>query len=440
MERLHCKPAGVVPFFFFLLAFGYVGLAGSGGVVQGYQDLGHQDHDKDVAKTLLTELWPRSLENREASATLYQEHITAVSESPIVSSAYAWNRMQHSRYREARVVFQSLVDREEPEVGHLIGLSWVQFVLNDTDLGLMTLQKIKAQLTKLPADDPQRNAALLHMGRMVGYAQGPLNTRVNKDILKSTDEVALADLNQHDSAIYTDGLREIIEQFEDMSADQTKAKEEFLVTAKEKAQNEIQLIEAENNNIAQRTAQLVPEAQQLTETFNNEASALRAQAQPLQANQAALQSQITSLSFDLQQVYGEIALQQSFLNDNEESRRNFFVRNRLNQLYFLARDIESQIVSANFQLRNINGQLHGLLQQQNQLANQHDHMLGQLNQERRNLQRQLTKNRSRIVKLSDEPKRLGGEAQKLAQQLDQFSTFYRLPLEQIRQFEIERLK
>ncbi len=263
---------------------------------------------------------------------------------------------------------------------------------------------------------------------------------MNQEILTNTIALLEEKLSPDESKAFTEARQSVLDEFVKLGGKREVAKTDFLADAKAKAEAETKVIEGQNQLIMKRRESIPAQISKLTDDFNAQSSSLRAQAQPLQSQIGVLQAQHNNLQIELQQHYAQVAYYQSLLNQTRNANDRFWIINQMNQFQLFCRNVGSQILGVQGQLRSIDSQLGSLSRQLQQVTAQFNGLVGQLQAEQNELDRQLNRNMSKTQKLAEPPKRITGEALTLSQRLDKLKTYYDLPTEQLRNDLLEKIK
>ncbi|MEZ6094725.1 MAG: hypothetical protein R3C03_10900 [Pirellulaceae bacterium] len=395
-------------------------------------DLARQS-DVEFAHRLLGEWWTRSPENRMAADEEFEKRKSLKSVPGWIQRLYAWHRLEQGVSREAEQEFGNLKSQELAQFEDLLALTWLQFQLKKFDQGLVNLQTMRQEMDKLAAGDVRRTLALSHFGRLIGFAEGPVRDRVQPDVLKLTLEVITKGMTEDELQEFNQSRDALLNDFGVNANNRDSAVANFEMEEQNRRESEAIRVENDNLRMEGRISQIPAEIQQANESFNTQSSALNAQLQPLLATVSTLQSQINGLSIDLQQVFNQIAINQSLLNNRQRNRNDFFIRSEINRLNLVAQDIDFQIGATNSQLRVAQTQVSQLNGQLNQLRNAHASQVSTLEREATSLRNQIGRNLKRLERDMKSPIRVTGAANRMKQEIDALPTYYELPMEQYRQ-------
>jgi uncharacterized phage infection (PIP) family protein YhgE len=390
-----------------------------------------------ISVQLLKDLWSRDGNNLEVAQKSFET--TAVRDGNTLF-AYALNRINHYRYRDGLSVAREASEKSPEDFDVWATLSWLEVLLQNNNEGMLALQKLKASIQVLEADSAKRGFYIRHMGRLIGFLEGPAGGGVNQEILTNTISLIEEKLTPDESKAFIEARQAVVDEFVKLGGKRELAKTDFLADAKAKAEAETKVLEGQNELIMKRRESIPSQISKLTDDFNSQTSSLRAQAQPLQSQIGMLQAQHSNLQIELQQHYAQVAYYQGLLNRTRDPNDRFWIINQMNQFQLFCRNVESQILGVQGQLRSIDSQLGSLNRQAQQVNAQYNSQVGRLQAELNELDRQLGRNMSKTQKLAEPPKRITGEALTLSQRLDKLKTYYDLPSEQLRNDLLEKIK
>ena len=386
---------------------------------------------------LLKELWTRDGNNLEVAQQNFE---SIAARDAITLFAYSLNRINHYRYRDGLTVAREAAEKSPEDFEIWATVSWLEILLQNNNEGMLALQKLKASIQVLDADSAKRGFFIRHMGRLVGFLEGPAGSSVNQEILMNTIALIEEKLTPNETKAFSEARQAVLDEFVKLGGKREMAKTDFLADAKAKADAETKVLEGQNELIMKRRESIPGQISKLTDDFNSQSSSLRAQAQPLQSQIGVLQAQHNNLQIELQQHYAQVAYYQGLLNRTRDPNDRFWIINQMNQFQLFCRNVESQILGVQGQLRSIDSQLGSLNGQLQQVTAQFNGQVGRLQAELNELDRQLGRNMSKTQKLAEPPKRITGEALSLGQRLDKLKTYYDLPSEQFRNDLLEKVK
>ncbi len=397
---------------------GWFEFAGGGGCVSGQSP-------SPAAVAILAEHWDKTRENEAKATEIFQAHGGSASQADRwVQHAFVYHLINRGRNPEALDVW--------------LTLSWLQATVQKTDAALLSLQTLRQNWDRLPAADRSDQWAA-HAGRILGFAEGPLSSKTSPDLWQDTYDQVTAQLPADMLTKLEAARQDVLTRFQTLQNDQQTATTEFLANAKVAAEAKIQVLEQDNQNLQQRRQALAPQLTQLTEQYNIQASGIRSQATGVQSQVAATQNTVLGLQTELQFIYADIVNIQILIDQTPPQERGFLWA-QLNGLNFSARNLEGQLLLAQNQLGTLSQQLAGINQQLNQVTLQYQTQADQLRAEQSQIDRQTKSNTRQMQRLSEPPKSVTGEAAVLANRSDRLSTYYKLPVEQLRGRLLQRLQ
>ncbi len=387
-----------------------------------------EPQDRQLAEQVLSEYWHREGDNNELAAAAYEQ---ATVPSVEMRMAFILQRMNHFRYREALSAAREVAQLAPNSLEALAVLCWLETLLELNNEALVDLQRLRRAMDGLDPADPQRQFYLRHSGRLLGFIEGPGNRQVNRETLLQTEAALQQGLTPEENKLLADARQEIIDQFNQLQANQDQARHDFLAEAQKKAAAEIAAIQANNQNLKQARDQIPARIQASTNAYQQRSAALRDQIQPLESQVRIVQNQIFPLQTQWQSLVIQIDLWDRRFS-NPDRPPTYWDQVFRNQLAMETLQIDTTIAGLQNQMWSLTAQVAQLNRDLFQLNQQHQAELQSLNGESQNLARQMERNSLRIQKLMAAPARVTGEAMAIANRINKLKTYYDFPLELFR--------
>lgn len=387
-----------------------------------------EPQDLQLAEQILSEYWHREGDNNEHAAAAYEQATAPSVESRM---AYTLQRMNHFRYREALSVAREVAQLAPNSPEALAVLCWLETLLELNNEALVDLQRLRRAIDGLDPADPQRQFYLRHLGRLLGFIEGPGNRQVNRETFLQTETALQQGLTPEENKLLADARQEILDQFNQLQANQDQARNDFLAEAQKKAAAEIAAIQANNQNLKQARDQIPARIQASTNAFQQRSTALRNQIQPLESQFRIVQNQILPLQTQWQSLVIQIDLWDRRFS-HPDRPPTYWDQVFRNQLAMEALRIDATIAGLQNQMWSLEAQVAQLNRELFQLNQQHQAELQSLNSESQNLTRQMERNSVRIQKLMAGPARVTGEAMAIGNRINKLKTYYDFPLESFR--------
>jgi hypothetical protein len=390
-----------------------------------------QDSNADdwkVADQILNQFWHREGENAIEARAAYEGLNNPSVETRL---AYVFQRMNHFRYREALPVARELVRSHPDHSEALAALSWLETLLGSNNEALITMRDLRQSLGGQPPADQQRQFYLRHLGRMIGFLEGPGNRQVNRETLDQTVAQILNGLAPDNVQIFEDARQDVTDQFDQLKQDQETARNNFLNEAQKKAAAETAAIQTSNQALKQQRDQIPTRMQTVTDSFNQRSASLRNQIQPIESEYRMLETQLFPLHLQWQNTITQMALwDRRFTRPDEPP--SYWDQVLRNQFAFEASRIDAQILFIRQQMRGLEFRVASLNQELYLTNQQFQQQLDSFRIEDQQITRQMERNSNRIQKLMSGPSRITGDAMSIAQRIDKLKTYGDFPIEQFR--------
>jgi len=376
---------------------------------------------QSVVKNLLIDLWDRDLVSRGQAEQLYEK--TDVKSRGIVL-AYVANRLHHGQVREAIAAVQELLIRDTDFLDGLLVRAHLNLRIRDFDQASLDLRGAVRLLAGETFSDAQKEEALYRVGRMIGFLEGPVQHRTNRDLSRITidevNKVASPAQLQH----FNRGLQEIADLHNQL-AQATQGRFERELQAQERADAQIeQSLTVENNNLTQVVAGLAQQMAQVRDQGAQRESQLAAQMVPLEASLYSLEGRLSAARFEVFQLQSELILAQNapFVCHITIA----WIRDRLRLAELNLFSMQNSYAVAVSQINNINLQIQqASLQTQRQLQN--------LEQERRQATGRMNRNQRQLARIARGPEVAGGKREAMENRLVSLASYIQLPPTAIRQ-------
>ncbi len=387
--------------------------------------------DVSVISLLLNEQWQRQTgAEQERARELGQAALRADPGNLQLTYAYALNRMQHYRYRDAVPLLKQVVRAQPTNLSAWQLLTWAQIVNGQHDASLVSMREMKQAMTAAAAaDDDAALEMYQHAGRLTGFLQGPVSSAPNADLLQLTITTLADGATAQQLEVFNRERDAVLQKYDQITRDEAAAAASFLQNAAAKGAVEAEVIEKTNESLDQRRETIQPEVSRLTVEATSRISSLDQQAGPLLAEATALDAQANQLAWTLNNIRADILLTQQASFDRRNPEFRFGYQYRLSQLYALAQQTEIQLANVRNRLVGLQSQLNVLGVQRDQVQNLYGGEIAQQRNELQQIDRQQKKNTRKLQDIIDGPDRITGKALQLANKKDLMSTYYIPPLE-----------
>ncbi len=387
------------------------------------------DSPDELIEKLLATHWEKSGANKAAAQLIYESD-RQLQNHPKVMLAYSINRMQHNRQRDALAIVKRLNQVEASNADAWMLRIWLEALTDNYDQSLVAITQFRQNFSQPDKIDPETQKELhLRLGRVIGYMQGPVNHKINPDILAAALAAAIDGMTPNQLQRFNSERNKVLAKFDALS----KTNAAKLADEKLKVQinNDLEADkrQKQNKDLQDQASQLMPLIDKARADADDQINNLRAEISPLESQQVTIGNQITDLKSDLSLMYSDlIRLQTNWPNHPDIIWIAANIRNRerdLSGLYRQSRDVAARI-----------NQLGGRMRQVRAMANSRIHSL---NQQLKQLELTRRKNDRRLNQLSKGPKVATGKKLALDNRVISLKTYDPFPLELYRVAMVEKL-
>ena len=374
-------------------------------------------------QALLATEWKRGPANSAKSKETFN---SANARDEFTLVAYAVNRLHQNKTREAQTIAEELTTNFPTNLDGWMLKTWLNALVNKYDVSLINMRGFKTKIDAakdLPS--PIKISIYKRLGRLIGYMQGPVTNRVNKDNLSETTAIVTNGLTPDELKAFNEARKSVLKIHEELLKRQaTKTQVEL---AKVKATNEQEKISLEKQNeVLERTeSQLIPQREQVETTASNHVANLQQQFSSMNAELNAVSSDLQAAQLNLQFLYAD-------LNSIRQQQQNgfyvstAFIRNQI-------RNTEYNIVAMRNTGNQRSNQLNGIRFQISQTQNQARQRLQNLDRELKRLKGAQLRNFSKLTKIAGGPEIAGGKRNSMKDRAQALPTYDDLSMELYRQ-------
>ncbi|MFT5300666.1 MAG: hypothetical protein ACI87E_005268 [Mariniblastus sp.] len=348
----------------------------------------------------LNDYWKRDLRNEAASKQLFQE---ANPGGEIALVAYAVNRIQQNKTREAKQVAERLTSEFPANLDGWMMLTWLNALENKYDIALVNMRAFKKQINarkKLPK--PIEVEIFQRLGRLIGYMQGPVNGRVDKHIFQGT-------VTSLEKGLAPDVLQEFIASRDSVLKEydavlKTQAGKTQVELVKVKAKNDQEKINLEQQvqSIAQLENRLIPQRERIESQSNNEVSRLDSQAASMLRQINAVSADIQATQLNLQYLYADLA---SAINHQQQHGHFVSTVGLRNQIRNAEYSLSNFRITGNQLSFSLNGTRNQIVRTRNNASQQ----VRGLDKELKRLNGAKRRNMAKIAKIASGPELADGK-------------------------------
>jgi hypothetical protein len=302
--------------------------------------------------TLLTIQWERNLSNETQSKLTFER---ASKNNSTLLVAYAINRLHQNKTRESKMIAEQLTTSYPDNLDGWMLKTWFNTLEDNFDAALVDMRSLKQKIDKTK-NLPDATKILIYkrLGRLVGYFQGPVADRVNRDMLDSTI-VAIADGIGPDALkAFNENHDKTLQTYDNLL--HTQANRTQAELDKVSAENEQERISLERQNqiLEQTESQLIPERERIRSAASQQIAILEQQGSSIQQQRDAIWSEIQDAQVSLQFMYTDLIA----------------LSNRRNGYYVSTYPLRNQIRIAEYDIAVLRNNGDGLLNQLNSIQSQ----------------------------------------------------------------------
>jgi len=375
------------------------------------------------ARELLTTYWKLGLNNANQSKQAF-ESANARDEFTLV--AYAINRIQQNKTREAKAIAEELTTNFPTNLDGWMLKTWLNTLEDNFDVALINMRGFKSQIDAAKNLPNQNKVAIYsRLGRLIGYFQGPVNDRVNKNMLTETNSILIKGLTPDLLTAFNDGRDQVLKTFNDLVKDQAAETQVELEEVKAENEQERISLEQQNQMLEQSESQLIPQKEQISTDATIQIANLQRQASSLQSQLNSISADLQSAQLNLQYLFVDLSsiLQQQQHGYNVST---YFIRNQIRNTEYNISNLRNQGNQISSQLNNSRWQISQIQSQANQRINGIDKELKRLKNSRR-------RNLAKLSKIAGGPKLAGGKRNSMRERAEALPTYDELSTELYKQ-------
>jgi hypothetical protein len=381
-----------------------------------------------TVKALLVDYWDKSPEIRTQAEQLYGQ---VPQWSREIVLAYVANRLHGGLVRDAISSLDQWLLQDPGCLDATLIRAHLNLRVRDFDQAILDLRKGVRLLHADQWSDRQREEAFYRIGRMVGFLEGPVQHRANRDLLTTMMQEVQQIAGPAQAAQFKQGLQEILELHrQNALATGERFERELEIQEKSDAQRE-QSLTQENDQLARVSDGIVQQISQVREQGNQRESQLAAQLGPLEANLYNLDARVSSARFEVLQLHSELVLAQNALIICPITIG--WIRDRLRLAELNLFSLQNSYAVAVGQIRNVNLQI-----QQNSL--QTSRHVQSLEVERKQAAGRMNRNQRELARIARGPEVPGGKREAMENRLVSLASYIQLSPAAIRQDLLDRLE
>ncbi|MEM9942547.1 MAG: hypothetical protein AAF939_13370 [Planctomycetota bacterium] len=255
---------------------------------------------KETSLKLLTDFWNRDIPNQQKSKSLFAE---TEFKDPTLMLVFLLNRIHHNKAAEALDIAEELTLQYPKAVDGWVVKIWLQALMDRYDLAPVSIRTLKIEIDSANLNDQQLKQIYRRLGRLIGYFQGPVRSKVNQQLLEDTTQWVIRGIPNEILAIFEKNRNEVLQQHAELLDDQKERTDKEL--QKVQAQNEQETININNENqqLSNMESQLIPERQRISTESSAEISRLEQEGQSIELQLNQIASDILFSQQNLSQLY-----------------------------------------------------------------------------------------------------------------------------------------
>lgn len=371
--------------------------------------------DSKPIRQLLSDQWERGPINESQSK---QTYANTPRSTPNLMIAYALNRMQHNRVKEASKVLEQLTQSNPKHLDGWMFQVWIDALSDRYDAALIKARTLKKHAAQANLDARRKRALFKRLGRLIGYMQGPVADRVNDDILDDTMNSITAGLKPDVLQAFTESRIQILKQFEDLRKVQGQRTQTELAKEKVKNDNELVALERQIDMFDKTESQLIPEKQQLKQDADTQLSKLEQQESSLEQQLSIISSDIWDTEQDLSYLTTELFNAQQLPPRLRPSL--FYLTNQIRNARVTLSALRSNGNQISNQLRLVRAQVI-------QTRGAYDQRIAEINREIKRVNGAKRRSLARVARLAEGPKVAQGKKDSMKNKITALRTYDELP-------------
>ncbi len=396
---------------------------------------------KTVARELLGPLW----EKQGVASTKAEEYVSGLpisqAQDTLVLHSYLLHRLHYSKFRDGLAIAEQLAERDAENPDVWMAKAWLEVVLQNPDRALVSIQKLNGLISKSDViDEAHKRRFYSFLGRAIGFIQGPTGKTPHPDTLQQTVAEIEQKLEEPWRDVFEQQRQQLGDQVQSMITDRQQVELDFRQQAETARDNEMRTIEAANQAIDARRQQAQPELDRIQDEGRQRLQELSSQIMPLEQQANAINRSAGNAQIELQVIYQDIHVQQALLARERDPFLRALYANRIDQLFFSARNVEANLALLRNEYNAAYGQYLSLEDQRTRTRQDYNQQVDVLRQEINQMDRDQKRNLARLDKLIRGPLPSSTRARALDDKAQVFWVHYPFPVEARRQEILDSIK
>lgn len=376
---------------------------------------------KLAAQKILTTDWARSPEREKQSKSTFG---SAASDDANLLYAYALNRMQHNRHREAKRTTNELTTKYPKHIDGWILHAWLNALTDDFDVCCSNLRSIKKNMGQVNLDVSAQKRAYHRIGSLIGYLEGPVKKRVNEELLAATIALLEKDSPPEVLTSMKKSRLRVDNKFKALAKEQETRTKLELGKVENSNNQEIANLKNENQVYDQSIARIGPEKDRLRKEASEQISSLERQASDLEQQLSGIGNDIRQTSLNLDAMYRD--LNRAVNGPFRGQYSVFLIENEIRNAQFNLTSLQNSGVLLTNQLSMARNQIV-------QTRNAYSNRIKDLENEIKRLSARKKRNGNRLTKLAKGPEIADGKWMAMRNKITALRTFDDIPIELYRE-------
>ncbi len=373
--------------------------------------------EKQRVKFWLDPAWKKNLASRTQSVEVYE---LAPVNSPTVLIAYAVNRFQHNRVREAgEAVDAALAITPDNLDARLLSI-WVKTVRDQYDQAMTDIRTFGKTIRNRNLPPARLDNTYRRIGRLLGYLQGPVGEHVNQEILHAAIAELSIGLAPNHQKLMRAEMENLLADFEGRMQHLGRKVQESVEEKEVAKVANRKLIQQENALLQTQTQTIQDQQNSLRDEGELKIDRAISRAQPLQSELAALDGDIRSVRNNIRALQTALYFHQT--DPNGSLLQCDVLRYQIQDNYFTLGNLGNRADAVAFELDRAANEIA-------QIRNRYGGQLSQLERDLANSGRRQRRNSKKLAKLAKPTKPNNKKVTLLSNRITALNSYDQLPLE-----------
>ncbi len=388
--------------------------------------------------------WDTKAESRTAADELFEELAGSTSRDPSTMYAQALIKIKQRRYAEAMPLIDELATGDAKNLDYARARVWLQVLLRKSEQGLVTLDRLLAQLPKPPAEGEEEATTTLDVftfaGRVYGYLEGPGAENIPEATVNERRQKTLKSLNESRKTAFFEGRDSVVDRWLGQKDDEQSTREKAKKDQEQQREERLVDLDKQREQDERRTAELNNDRNRVRSELNDQIADLQRQERPLIDQLSRIDAQATLSRRDLNVVVSDLnRIEALLLRERDPVLREQY-RIDIVRLDALASRHQANIAALNRQGTGIAAQRADLQRRSAQIQQQFQRQLDGIDREQADIQKRSKSAEGEERRLRKMPLGDISQLRAMSAQSSAFTTYVAFPLEEERERLLERVK